>query len=169
MFWKSHSLVAIANHRCCAFLLTPGPSDCSEAETEPQGYSAPMPIPRKNLTKRRYSFRRRIESKKDTSSQQAYSASHQRCHALQKRRQISLRIELQYLPQSSERTRFIRPSHILSSMIDDAHHPELPSNFVRDPTWNPKRCQRLQPPPEAWDCSPKVSIPNTVPAKVTLV
>ncbi len=26
--------------------------------------------------------------------------------------------------------------------------PKLPSNFVRDPTCNPKRCQRLQPPPE---------------------
>lgn len=25
------------------------PSDCSEAATEPQGYSAPTPIPRRNL------------------------------------------------------------------------------------------------------------------------
>ena len=42
-------LVARANHRCWAFLLIPGSSDCSDAETDPQGYSAPTPIPIKKL------------------------------------------------------------------------------------------------------------------------
>ena len=42
-------LVARANHRCWAFLLIPGSSDCSDAETDPQGYSAPTPMPIKKL------------------------------------------------------------------------------------------------------------------------
>ena len=42
-------LVAKANHRCWARLLIPGCSDCSDAETDPQGYSAPIPIPNKKL------------------------------------------------------------------------------------------------------------------------
>ena len=42
-------LVARANHLCCAFLPTPDSSDCSEAATEPNGYSAPTPIPRRKL------------------------------------------------------------------------------------------------------------------------
>jgi hypothetical protein len=42
-------LVARANHRFWAFLEIPGSSDCSEADTDPQGYSAPTPIPRKKL------------------------------------------------------------------------------------------------------------------------
>jgi hypothetical protein len=41
--------VAKANHLCCAFLLIPGSSDCSDADTEPQGYSAPTPIPSRKL------------------------------------------------------------------------------------------------------------------------
>lgn len=47
--WWYYSLVASANHRCWAFLATPSPSDCSAAATEPQGYSAPTPIPSKKL------------------------------------------------------------------------------------------------------------------------
>ena len=43
------ALVARANHRCCAFFEIPSSSDCSEAATEPQGYSAPTPIPSRNL------------------------------------------------------------------------------------------------------------------------
>jgi len=43
------SLVAKANHRCWARLLIPGCSDCSDAETDPQGYSAPIPIPNRKL------------------------------------------------------------------------------------------------------------------------
>jgi hypothetical protein len=46
-------LVARANHRCWAFLLIPGSSDCSDAETDPQGYSAPTPMPIKKLDKQR--------------------------------------------------------------------------------------------------------------------
>ena len=46
---KANSLVARANHLCCAFLLILSPSVCSEADTEPHGYSAPTPIPSKNL------------------------------------------------------------------------------------------------------------------------
>lgn len=46
-------LVARANHRCWAFLLIPGSSDCSDAETDPQGYSAPTPIPIKKLNNQR--------------------------------------------------------------------------------------------------------------------
>ena len=42
-------LVARANQRFWAFFETFSPSDCSEAATEPQGYSAPTPVPRKNL------------------------------------------------------------------------------------------------------------------------
>jgi hypothetical protein len=42
-------LVASANHLCWAFLLTPFSSDCSEAATDPQGYSAPTPMPSRNL------------------------------------------------------------------------------------------------------------------------
>jgi len=43
------SLVAKATHRCWARLLIPGCSDCSDAETDPQGYSAPIPIPSRKL------------------------------------------------------------------------------------------------------------------------
>lgn len=43
-----YALVASVNHLCWAFLLIPLSSDCSEAETEPQGYSAPTPIPSRN-------------------------------------------------------------------------------------------------------------------------
>jgi len=43
------ALVARANHRCCAFFAIPSSSDCSEAATDPQGYSAPTPIPRRKL------------------------------------------------------------------------------------------------------------------------
>lgn len=43
-------LVARANHLFCAFLAMPSSSDCSEAATDPDGYSAPIPIPRKNLS-----------------------------------------------------------------------------------------------------------------------
>lgn len=42
-------LVASANQRCWAFLLIEDSSDCSEAETDPLGYSAPSPIPSRNL------------------------------------------------------------------------------------------------------------------------
>lgn len=49
--WR-HVLVARANHRCCAFFAIAFPSVCSEQETEPVGYSAPIPMPRKNLAKR---------------------------------------------------------------------------------------------------------------------
>lgn len=48
----TYVLVARANHRCCAFFAIPSSSDCSEADTDPQGYSAPTPIPRKNLVTR---------------------------------------------------------------------------------------------------------------------
>lgn len=44
-----NTLVARANHRFWAFLLIPGSSDCSDAETDPQGYSAPTPMPIKKL------------------------------------------------------------------------------------------------------------------------
>lgn len=44
-----HPLVDNANHRCCAILEIVGSSDCSEAATEPHGYSAPMPMPTTNL------------------------------------------------------------------------------------------------------------------------
>ena len=44
-------LVARANHRCWAFLWMPFSSDCSEAETDPQGYSAPTPIPKRKLNR----------------------------------------------------------------------------------------------------------------------
>lgn len=55
------ALVARANHRCCAFFAIPSSSDCSEAATDPQGYSAPTPIPRRKLYPRRrgISFRER--------------------------------------------------------------------------------------------------------------
>lgn len=42
-------LVASANQRCCAFFAIPSSSDCSEAATDPQGYSAPTPMPRRKL------------------------------------------------------------------------------------------------------------------------
>jgi hypothetical protein len=45
----SDSLVAKANHLFWAFFAIAGSSDCSDAETEPQGYSAPTPIPKRNL------------------------------------------------------------------------------------------------------------------------
>lgn len=47
-------LVASANHLCCAFCETPDSSDCSEAATEPHGYSAPTPIPTRKLHSDRY-------------------------------------------------------------------------------------------------------------------
>jgi hypothetical protein len=43
------ALVARANHLCCAFFAIPSSSDCSEAATDPQGYSAPTPMPRRKL------------------------------------------------------------------------------------------------------------------------
>ena len=46
---NGYLLVARANHLCCAFLPTPDSSDCSDAATEPHGYSAPTPIPRRKL------------------------------------------------------------------------------------------------------------------------
>lgn len=48
---RVYSLVARANHLCCAFCETPDSSDCSEAATEPQGYSAPTPIPSRKLNR----------------------------------------------------------------------------------------------------------------------
>jgi len=49
--WQRYrfALVARANHRFCAFFEIPSSSDCSDAATEPQGYSAPTPIPRRKL------------------------------------------------------------------------------------------------------------------------
>ena len=49
-----YSLVARANQRCWAFLLMPGSSDCSDAATEPHGYSAPTPIPSRKLANREH-------------------------------------------------------------------------------------------------------------------
>jgi hypothetical protein len=45
-------LVAKANHLFCVFLATPSSSDCSDAATDPQGYSAPTPMPSRNLAVR---------------------------------------------------------------------------------------------------------------------
>ena len=46
---KGDILVAKANHLFCLFLATPSSSDCSDAATDPQGYSAPTPMPSRNL------------------------------------------------------------------------------------------------------------------------
>lgn len=46
---RNHALVAKTYHRCCARLLMPGDSENSDAETDPQGYSAPIPTPRRKL------------------------------------------------------------------------------------------------------------------------
>lgn len=48
---NDYSLVARANQRFCAFFAIPSSSVCSEAATEPHGYSAPTPIPRRSLNK----------------------------------------------------------------------------------------------------------------------
>ena len=56
-----NTLVARANHRCWALLLIPGSSDCSDAETDPQGYSAPTPIPIKKLNDWREHYARHDE------------------------------------------------------------------------------------------------------------
>lgn len=45
-----HALVARTNHLFWARLLIPSSSDCSEAATEPHGYSAPIPMPSKKLS-----------------------------------------------------------------------------------------------------------------------
>lgn len=46
---QGDSLVARANQRFCAFLAIPSSSVCSDAATEPHGYSAPTPIPSSKL------------------------------------------------------------------------------------------------------------------------
>jgi hypothetical protein len=83
-----NALVARANHRCWAFLLIPGSSDCSDAETDPQGYSAPTPIPIKKLNNLREQLCKTRRTRL-TASHSTYSTIHLHSHVHQMMPQIA--------------------------------------------------------------------------------
>jgi hypothetical protein len=124
-------LVAKANHLCWAFLAISFSSDCSEAATDPQGYSAPIPIPRKNL-------RRHIKNLAKvynllitlTASRSAWPAFHGCYHQHLWQRPIAQRTQKLLLWQSSTKHGQLNiPRDIWSR--SHPYHTEFPTKFIR--------------------------------------
>jgi hypothetical protein len=130
---KTNLLVARANHRCCAFLAMPSSSDCSDAATDPQGYSAPTPIPRRKLIPVVESLVMRAAMTSGlTDMHLAWRGDHRHCGERQSMQPRVRKTGRQFRWRPSSKRNL--PSQQRTIFGGRTYHPKLAANLVGDIT-----------------------------------